>query len=151
MLSLSGWQIVLLVIAGFLLFGAKGLPKIAKRLGGIVRKGREATREFREAMQDVKDLNPARIARNALRDEPAANKSKPPSGSTPVRPQSKPDPARAESETPERSLPKPKQSLKASIAWHPQLTEDERARMLAMLDKHAQPNSTSADNSSDAN
>lgn len=69
--NLSGWEIILIVFAILLLFGAKRLPELAKSVG-------KSMREFKKAVSEVEDN-----LRDAVEEEdkksPPAEKKTPPS------------------------------------------------------------------------
>lgn len=56
--GLGGWEVVLLLAAVLILFGAKKLPELAKGLGTGIKEFKKATREVTEEIQNAADDKP---------------------------------------------------------------------------------------------
>jgi sec-independent protein translocase protein TatA len=65
---MSGGEIVLIIIAALLLFGAKGLPDIARTLGRTLREVKKATDDIkREIGQETSVFDEVRSIRNEVK------------------------------------------------------------------------------------
>ena len=59
LISLGGPEVILILVAVLLLFGAKRIPELAKGLGKGIREFKDASREIkREIDSEVKALDP---------------------------------------------------------------------------------------------
>ncbi len=54
-MGLGGWEMVIVVIAILLLFGAKKIPELAKGLGTGIKEFKKATREVTDEIQNSAD------------------------------------------------------------------------------------------------
>ena len=81
-LGLGIWEIVILLGILALLFGAKGVPQIARRLGGSVREVRDA----------VAEVDPRRMLEAPAEPETRPKPPVKPAATTPPRPASTPAP-----------------------------------------------------------
>ena len=52
-MGLGGWEMVIVVIAILLLFGAKKIPELAKGLGTGIKEFKKATREVTDEIQNA--------------------------------------------------------------------------------------------------
>ena len=52
-MGLGGWEMVIVVIAILLLFGAKKIPELAKGLGTGIKEFKKATREVTDEIQNT--------------------------------------------------------------------------------------------------
>ena len=52
---LGGWEIVLILAVGLILFGAKKLPELAKGLGTGIKEFKKATREVSDEIHNAMD------------------------------------------------------------------------------------------------
>jgi sec-independent protein translocase protein TatA len=55
LMGLGGWEMVIVVIAILLLFGAKKIPELAKGLGTGIKEFKKATREVTDEIQNSAD------------------------------------------------------------------------------------------------
>ena len=62
LLGLGGWEMVIVVIAILLLFGAKKIPELAKGLGTGIKEFKKATREVTDEIQNAQSETPAKPA-----------------------------------------------------------------------------------------
>jgi sec-independent protein translocase protein TatA len=53
LMGLGGWEMVIVVIAILLLFGAKKIPELAKGLGTGIKEFKKATREVTDEIQNA--------------------------------------------------------------------------------------------------
>jgi sec-independent protein translocase protein TatA len=53
LMGLGGWEMVIVVIAILLLFGAKKIPELAKGLGTGIKEFKKATREVTDEIQSA--------------------------------------------------------------------------------------------------
>jgi len=74
LMGLGGWEMVIVVIAILLLFGAKKIPELAKGLGTGIKEFKKATREVTDEIQNSADDKSA-----------SPNKSAPPASPAPSR------------------------------------------------------------------
>jgi sec-independent protein translocase protein TatA len=54
---LNGWEILLILAAILILFGAKKLPELARGLGQGIREFKKSTREVQEELESAIDLD----------------------------------------------------------------------------------------------
>jgi sec-independent protein translocase protein TatA len=54
---LNGWEILLILCAILILFGAKKLPELARGLGQGIREFKKSTREVQEEIESAVDLD----------------------------------------------------------------------------------------------
>ena len=59
-MGLGGWEMVIVVIAVLLLFGAKKIPELAKGLGTGIKEFKKATREVTDEIQNAAADTPAK-------------------------------------------------------------------------------------------
>ena len=57
--GLGGWEVVLILAAILLLFGAKKLPELAKGLGTGIKEFKKATKEVTDEVQNAANETPA--------------------------------------------------------------------------------------------
>jgi sec-independent protein translocase protein TatA len=62
LMGLGGWEMVIVVIAILLLFGAKKIPELAKGLGTGIKEFKKATREVTDEIQNAQTETPAKPA-----------------------------------------------------------------------------------------
>src|SRR5881396_3360936 len=55
----GGWEIVLILVAVLILFGAKKLPELAKGLGQGIKEFKKATKEVTDEVSQAMDETPA--------------------------------------------------------------------------------------------
>ena len=83
LMGLGGWEMVIVVIAILLLFGAKKIPELAKGLGTGIKEFKKATREVTDEIQNApaettaKTTQPAPPAPSRA-DIPVAQSTPPP-------------------------------------------------------------------------
>lgn len=66
---LNGWEILLILLAILILFGAKKLPELARGLGQGIREFKKSTRDIQEELESAVDLDsPPPPARKLPRD-----------------------------------------------------------------------------------
>ena len=53
----GGWEVVLILAAVLILFGAKKLPELAKGLGQGIKEFKKATREVTDEIQSAADID----------------------------------------------------------------------------------------------
>lgn len=54
--SFGGWEVLIILFAILLLFGAKRIPELAKGLGKGIREFKDATKEIKDELEDgIKD------------------------------------------------------------------------------------------------
>lgn len=69
---LNGWEILLILLAILILFGAKKLPELARGLGQGIREFKKSTRDIQEELEAAVDLDsPPPPARKLPRDTQA--------------------------------------------------------------------------------
>jgi len=56
--GLGGWEVVLILVAILIIFGAKKLPELAKGLGTGIKEFKKATREVTEEIQNAAEDKP---------------------------------------------------------------------------------------------
>jgi sec-independent protein translocase protein TatA len=57
--GLGGWELMLILLAILLLFGAKKIPELARGLGRGIREFKDATREINQELEDsTKEIPP---------------------------------------------------------------------------------------------
>jgi sec-independent protein translocase protein TatA len=84
LMGLGGWEMVIVVIAILLLFGAKKIPELAKGLGTGIKEFKKATREVTDEIQNSTDDKSASPNKSALPASPAPSRADlPVSESTP--------------------------------------------------------------------
>jgi sec-independent protein translocase protein TatA len=107
-LGLGIWEILILAGILVLLFGAKGAPKMARRLGGSVKEMKDAVTEMDpRSILDPKD-KPAEAPQRQLEATKAVPVATPPAAAAPVAAApvaAPPEPAAAEPVTPEGQSP----------------------------------------------
>jgi sec-independent protein translocase protein TatA len=107
-LGLGIWEILILAGILVLLFGAKGAPKMARRLGGSVKEMKDAVTEMDpRSILDPKD-KPAEAPQRQLEATKAVPVAAPPAAAAPVAAApvaAPPEPAAAEPVTPEGQSP----------------------------------------------
>lgn len=54
---LNGWEIVLILVAVLILFGAKKLPELARGLGQGIKEFKKATNEVQEEVRSAMDVD----------------------------------------------------------------------------------------------
>lgn len=54
---LNGWEILLILLAVLILFGAKKLPELARGLGQGIKEFKKSTREVQEELESAVDLD----------------------------------------------------------------------------------------------
>jgi sec-independent protein translocase protein TatA len=52
MLGLQGWEILIVLVLGLVLFGAKKLPELGKGLGQGIREFRKSSRDIKAELED---------------------------------------------------------------------------------------------------
>ena len=82
-MGLGGWEMVIVVIAILLLFGAKKIPELAKGLGTGIKEFKKATREVTDEIQNASAETTAKTAPPAppapsRADIPVAQSTPPP-------------------------------------------------------------------------
>jgi len=82
-MGLGGWEMVIVVIAILLLFGAKKIPELAKGLGTGIKEFKKATREVTDEIQNAQTETAAKTTAPAppapsRADIPAAQSTPPP-------------------------------------------------------------------------
>jgi len=50
--GLGGWEVLLIIVAFLILFGAKKIPELARGLGKGIREFKDATREIKSEIED---------------------------------------------------------------------------------------------------
>ncbi|MSU21081.1 MAG: twin-arginine translocase TatA/TatE family subunit [Pedosphaera sp.] len=82
---LNGWEILLILAAILILFGAKKLPELARGLGQGIREFKKSTREVQEELESAIDLDapPPPPAPKKLPSETLARTSEPAAHSAP--------------------------------------------------------------------
>jgi sec-independent protein translocase protein TatA len=81
LMGLGGWEMVIVVIAILLLFGAKKIPELAKGLGTGIKEFKKATREVTDEIQNAP---PETAAKTTPPPSPAPSRAdQPVSQSTP--------------------------------------------------------------------
>lgn len=83
LMGLGGWEMVIVVIAILLLFGAKKIPELAKGLGTGIKEFKKATREVTDEIQNASAETTAKTAPPAppapsRADIPVAQSTPPP-------------------------------------------------------------------------
>jgi len=71
---IGGWELVLILAAFLIFFGAKRLPELAKGLGQGIKEFKKATREVTDELSNAMDDNTVHSAPKRL---PASNVSQP--------------------------------------------------------------------------
>ena len=64
LMGLGGWEMVIVVIAILLLFGAKKIPELAKGLGTGIKEFKKATRDVTEEMHSAMEEPPPQPPRS---------------------------------------------------------------------------------------
>lgn len=52
--SIGGWEILLIILVILIFFGAKRIPELARGLGRGIREFKDATKEIKDEINDVK-------------------------------------------------------------------------------------------------
>jgi len=60
LMGMGGWEMVIVVIAILLLFGAKKIPELAKGLGTGIKEFKKATREVTDEIHNAQTETPAK-------------------------------------------------------------------------------------------
>jgi sec-independent protein translocase protein TatA len=76
--GLGGWEVVLILAAILLLFGAKKLPELAKGLGTGIKEFKKATKEVTDEVQKAADETPAQKSVTNSQSQPAQTVSQSP-------------------------------------------------------------------------
>jgi sec-independent protein translocase protein TatA len=76
--GLGGWEVVLILAAILLLFGAKKLPELAKGLGSGIKEFKKATKEVTDEVQKAADETPAQKSVTNGQSQPAQTVSQSP-------------------------------------------------------------------------
>jgi len=84
-LGLSGGELVLVLVAILILFGAKRIPEFAKGLGKGINEFKKASREVTDEFQSAVDHEPASVPKpqKQLPANPETASSTPPSSTVP--------------------------------------------------------------------
>lgn len=83
----GGWEVVLILAAALLLFGAKKLPELARGLGQGIKEFKKATREVTDEIQNAADDTPAAPTQRKLPppgSQPQSAPTAPQSSATPT-------------------------------------------------------------------
>ena len=73
--NLSGWEIILIVFAILLLFGAKRLPDLAKSVGKSMREFKKAVSEVEDNLRDAVDQDEKKSPPETPRKTPPSDKA----------------------------------------------------------------------------
>ncbi|HPF94740.1 MAG TPA: twin-arginine translocase TatA/TatE family subunit [Tenuifilaceae bacterium] len=71
LLFIGGTEIIFIVIAVLMLFGAKKIPEIARALGKGFREFQNATNEIKREIESVNDINTTEPQKKSTDDNPA--------------------------------------------------------------------------------
>jgi len=78
LMGLGGWEMVIVVIAILLLFGAKKIPELAKGLGTGIKEFKKATREVTDEIQNTPTDTSATSTPPSRADLPVSKSTPPP-------------------------------------------------------------------------
>ena len=76
---LNGWEILLILLAVLILFGAKKLPELARGLGQGIREFKKSTRDLQDELESAVDLDAPPPARKLPHETHARTEAPQPS------------------------------------------------------------------------
>jgi sec-independent protein translocase protein TatA len=81
--ALGGTEIILIVVAVLVLFGAKKIPEFAKGLGSGIKEFKKATREVTDEIQNATDDKPVQQSKSVANGQSQPEKTIPQSPAPP--------------------------------------------------------------------